>query len=172
MQPSKPPCAAVCAADGGGTSNASRVTTAPTLCLHYRTNEVTTYPLLGQVHAEVIGQSVCGQDSIGVAVYQENGRSRDCDGFRNAGGQCTLYTYGGEVSCGRDAYSDNSGGGKVRALADMWPAVVRESDSCRLLIIAKRCKSYDVAPWCRHLHARMQWRWRSRGADGAVRTFC
>ena len=32
---------------------------------------------------------------------------------------------GGEVSCGRDAYSDNSGGGKVRApLADMWPAVV------------------------------------------------
>ena len=119
MQPSKPPCAAVCAADGGGTSNASRVTAAPTLCLHYRTNEVTTYPLLDQVHAEVNGQSFCGRDSIGVAVYQENGRSRDCDGFCNAGGQCTHCTYGGEVSCGRDAYSDNSGGGKVRALANI-----------------------------------------------------
>ena len=104
MLPSKPPCSSglrrteVGTPRSRGRPHASRVTMAPTLCLHYRTNEVTTYPLLDQVHAEVIGQSFCGRYSIGVAVYQENGRSRDCDGFRNAGGQCTLCVAGKSVA--------------------------------------------------------------------------
>ena len=54
-----------------------------------------------------------------MAVYQENGRSRDCDGFRNAGGQCTLYTYGEESVAGAMLIVTIAVAERSRALANI-----------------------------------------------------